>query len=343
VPVKKSGFEGVYYSVNKSGRVYEARCPRTQRFVIAGPTADDARNLRARLLMQHVSREVTGNPDTRVAEVIEKWRSNHAPLVKATSLRTYERVVRTHIEPRWSRTKVKDITRAAVSAWLATDVPAGSARLIRATFTVVMEQAVEERMIGVNPVKGAKLPRREEKVEKYALTPAELDRLISRCPQWLRPVVEVAYSQALRLGEVTGLRWSDIDFERGEMTVATQEYRDETTGTTKGNKAKTIVLTEQARKVLIRQRLARGGDDPVFAQNYRSIEEGFRRVVKAAEPFGGRVSFHTLRHTRISVLAQSQPLAHVSRFARHASISQTAAYVHVIEDEAVNDAIRRAA
>jgi integrase len=279
-----------------------------------------------------------------VSEVIEKWREFHGPQVKRTTMATYERIVRTHIEKRWGRVKVKDITRSMVTAWLATDVPAGSAKLIRSTFSGVLECAVEERMIAVNPCKGAKLPRREkEPEEKYALRPDERDRLLAACPDWLRPVVEVAYFQALRIGEVTGLRWSDVDFERSEMTVATQEYRDETTGTPKANKSATIILTDGARKVLVRQRLARGGDDPVFEQNYRSIEEGYRRTVRRCEPFGGKVMFHTLRHTRASVLARQFPIADVSKFLRHASIAQTLEYVHAIEDESVNDAIRRAA
>src|SRR5207244_12701073 len=125
------------------GRSYEARCPRTHKYIRAGGTAVAALNLRNRLERQHITNEVTGNPNTLVSAVIEKWRALHSTQIKKSSMVAYEQKVRNHIEPRWARTKVKDITRSMVSAWLCSEVPAGSARTIRAAFSTIMEFAVE--------------------------------------------------------------------------------------------------------------------------------------------------------------------------------------------------------
>jgi integrase len=55
----------------------------------------------------------------------------------------------------------------------------------------------------------------------------------------------------------------------------------------------------------------------------------------------GRVVFHSLRHTRISRLANNRkiPLPHVQAFARHTKLETTLDYVHKVEDATVTSAI----
>ena len=57
------------------------------------------------------------------------------------------------------------------------------------------------------------------------------------------------------------------------------------------------------------------------------------------------MSFHTLRHTKCSMLArQGIDVARVSQFARHSSLKTTQAYyIHLIADAEADDALRRAA
>jgi integrase len=66
------------------------------------------------------------------------------------------------------------------------------------------------------------------------------------------------------------------------------------------------------------------------------IAKAFRSVVEQAglpETEDGKVTFHALRHTSISRLANHPrvPLVYVRDFAGHASLSTTETYVHKIE------------
>src|SRR5215469_15954283 len=68
---------------------------------------------------------------------------------------------------------------------------------------------------------------------------------------WLAPIITVALHEALRLGEVLGLHWEDVDFGANRLHVRRSLGRDGTLGPPKGGKAATIELTPGAREELL--------------------------------------------------------------------------------------------
>ena len=51
------------------------------------------------------------------------------------------------------------------------------------------------------------------------LMPDEVQRLISNCSEHLKPIVIVAVHTGMRKGEILSLRWDQIDFEKGIITL----------------------------------------------------------------------------------------------------------------------------
>ncbi len=51
------------------------------------------------------------------------------------------------------------------------------------------------------------------------LSKEEIRQLLPECTDYIRPVVETAIHAGLRMGEVLGLRWKDIDFKRERLFV----------------------------------------------------------------------------------------------------------------------------
>jgi integrase len=190
------------------------------------------------------------------------------------------------------------------------------------------------------------------------LTPDEEAALLSSCGRlgWLKPIVTVALNQALRMGEVAGLSWSDVDFKAGMLTVRASLGRDGKLGPPKGKKVCTIPLTPAARAVLVELRGDSDGTGFVFrnsiggARQLRDIGRAFEKVRDRAGLGAdagheeGPVTFHCLRHTGISRLANHPqiPLVAVRDFARHSNLTTTQGYVHAIESDSVTAAIGEA-
>ena len=167
---------------------------------------------------------------------------------------------------------------------------------------------------------------------------------------WLRHIILLTLYGALRLGEVCGLEWQDIDFEAGRITVRQQVGRSN--GTPKGGKVESIPMSPQARKLLAELKLAAADKSPgapVFVNGlggYRSpcdVQRAFDKARSRAglstEPRAFR--FHDLRHTSISLLA-NQPganMVQVQAFARHATMATTLKYVHKIEQPEWTDTV----
>jgi len=194
------------------------------------------------------------------------------------------------------------------------------------------------------------------------LSPDEEARLLAYCAgyPWLRPIVTVALNEALRLGEVIGLEWRDVDFAAGMLHVRRAVDRRGIPGPCKGQsredfereKGAKIELTPPAREALLELRLE-AVEGPVFVNGQggrRSISDtqrAFRRArERAALPVSedGAVVFHSLRHTGISRLANHPaiPLVHVRDFARHKDLATTQGYVHKIESAKITAAIAEA-
>jgi integrase len=181
----------------------------------------------------------------------------------------------------------------------------------------------------------------------------------------LYPLFHVAALLRLRRGEVIGLRWSDIDFTAGTLTICRQvQERDgravvclpksERSGRTVALDHGTLTLL---RRLHTRWEAATGGvvaDGWLFAHDDGRhwspsyVSHTFRRLIREADL--PPVRFHDLRHGAASLsLAAGNDLKIVQALLEHASIVLTAdTYTSVLPclahqaAEATADLVRRA-
>jgi integrase len=274
--------------------------------------------------------------------------------------------LRLHILPVLGSRKVRDISRGTVLQWQAGlkradgkpgPLASGSVNFIRTTLSSVLDHGVSAGVIAVNPVKTltrADKPKGGDTKEKVIASPGDLDAILVSVGRrkWMRDVIELALAQALRLGEVAGLDWQDVDFEAGRHTVARSVCKKTgKVGLPKNGKVETILLTPSAAKVLARLHIEADIPDsgPVFPSSGGKVEGGYRHPSTIEGAFADAVrnsgiethlSMHCLRHTAISHLANNPkvPLAWTQRFARHSDIKITMDYVHPVENEDVDTA-----
>lgn len=160
-----------------------------------------------------------------LAEYAARWltqrRVKGEPL-RASTVVDYERALRLYIKPHLGDRLLADITRADVRNWHSNqlrgvqDRPRAKAYAVLRT---IMNSAVEEELIDVNPVniRGAGVARRKHGIEPATLE--ELAVIVEAMPERLRMMVQLAIWCALRYGELAELRRKDVDLTNGVIKV----------------------------------------------------------------------------------------------------------------------------
>jgi integrase len=91
--------------------------------------------------------------------------------------------------------------------------------LIHGVLRKALNDAVRKKIIGYNPVYGADLPRRQY-IDYKIISADDINRIINHIQGtvYYAPVALAALT-GMRLGEVLGLRWQDIDIEKQVLYV----------------------------------------------------------------------------------------------------------------------------
>jgi len=141
-----------------------------------------------------------------------------------------------------------------------------------------------------------------------------------------RAMLELFYSSGLRLSELTGLRWVDLDLHAGEVRVLG-----------KGNKTRIVPVGRHAVSALRALGEAEGTapDQPVFSGrggapiNPRTVQLRLKKLA-LMQSMPKRVHPHLLRHTFAShMLESSGDLRAVQELLGHADIATTQIYTHL--------------
>ena len=153
-------------------------------------------------------------------------------------------------------------------------------------------------------------------------------------------MVLTALRSGLRLGELLGLQWSDIDFTSNTLTVQRSWVRREMS-TTKSQRIRHVPLTRDLRETLDDARRAEGlifpndGGEP---WNPDAAARALRRMCTRANvrPIG----WHILRHTFASHLAiKGVSLRVIQDLLGHSTIAMTERYAH-LTSSSLHDAVR---
>ena len=162
-------------------------------------------------------------------------------------------------------------------------------------------------------------------------TPADVGRFLDGCGDgWFRMAAELAVYAGLRKGEVAGLVWDAIDYDRQQLRVD-RSYD----GPTKSKHARFVPLAPELAKSLKRWRLRRGGTATslVVVADGEPVTETTdmaRRTRRACKRAGvASVKFHELRATYASHLAERVSLPIVGAVLGHADVKTTARYAHI--------------
>lgn len=154
-----------------------------------------------------------------VAEWVNTWLASKANL-KPSSRERNASIIREHIEPRWSRTKLADLRHEAVQEWLnSIKRSPATVRKAHRVLSQALDYAVKAHRLNRNPAKGVSLPRVQHAEKRY-LTHGEVDQLAELVgSEWRLLVLLLAYT-GLRWGELAALKVCRLDLLRRRLIIA---------------------------------------------------------------------------------------------------------------------------
>jgi integrase len=242
---------------------------------------------------------------------------------------------------------LKSITSLTIRTWysgLPAEHPTRRAHAYSLLRTI-LGSAVTDDLIPANPchIRGAGASRRVHTIKPATLP--ELEKIIAEMPDRYRLMVLLACWCALRFGELTELRRSDIDLKNGKINVSrgvTWVDGKPIVGPPKSSAGIRSVAIPPHLLPVVRQHLndnaGWGRDGLLFpgpVSGHQLASGGFHQVWHKARIAAGRpdLRFHDLRHTGAVLAAQSgATLAELMGRLGHSTATMAIRYQHIAQD-----------
>lgn len=208
----------------------------------------------------------------------------------------------------------------------------------------IFKSAVEQyNLINDTPVKNIKFQPDKIKNEKRALNSKELNDLLYKLsikPKYIHfyMMSVIASKCGLRLGEILGLRWSDIDLNNKKLTVKNQlklnKEGKHVLGTLKSkNSIRTVPIPKNIVPIFEKYKK----DTPTLIDNrvikYSSVNGAGSNIQRAFKDVGYDISIHELRHTYITnLVANGLDFKTISKIAGHSVEMVMSIYSHVTDE-----------
>lgn len=165
-------------------------------------------------------------------DFMTNWLNNVVALnVKPNSMQTYQSHFKNQIIPYLGEKKVQELTPAMLDKWLRKLLQKGLAQKTLSVIYTLIHHALDyavypAQLISSNPAAYIKVPKNAPRnvVKRHIITPEQFNALIEKCPfgtPYYIPLL-LLYHTGMRLGEVLGLSWTDIDFVTKRINLRRQ-------------------------------------------------------------------------------------------------------------------------
>ena len=183
-----------------------------------------------------------------------------------------------------------------------------------------------------NPVK--KISREKESRERIRfLSPEERQALLSACKEsenpYLLTFVVLQLSTGCRYNEIRHLRWTDVDLNKGKITIRESKNGD----------VRSVPALGFALELLRQLASDQASLGYLFPSQEKSRPLDLRRAYRTAIRRANLRDFrgHDARHSYATeMLAQGLSLGEIGHLLGHRSVSMTRRYSHLIESRSVN-------
>lgn len=283
-----------------------------------------------------------------LAAYLSSWIEEKRLTMKKGSYPTWKNYLDVHVMEDLGSSKLQKLKREHIQAWIGRlikkELAATTIHFIFEVLSLALKDAVKRGILSTSPCSHVSLPRVEEK-EMQFLDLAQSRRLLIQARQsnlLCKALFIVAITTGMRLGEIMGLRWDDIDLEaktiqvRRTVVYLPHEGYHENEPKSKAGR-RTIPLTSEA-VLALNELKEQSQSDIVF---YGETEEGYLSATTLRKWLGlllkeadlPHIRFHDLRHTAATLyLRAGASLRSLQRLLGHARIETTMRYVHLLPE-----------
>lgn len=217
-----------------------------------------------------------------LSDWFEEWYTKYkAPTLKDGGSPSYKRKFLNYYGVRIGSKYLADIRQLHVQTAIADMLETGrSSKSVREATGILqncIEAAMANGLMKINPVVGTIVPKCE-KVERRVLTVEEQEIFLTyleRNKSWYEELYKFMLLTGMRIGEVGGLQWEDIDFSNKFVYVKrTLSYQYE-------NGEKTMKLTSPKTDNSVRK-------IPFFGETQKILERQFEKIKRKRSELGER-------------------------------------------------------
>jgi len=300
------------------------------------PTKAAAWREAGRLQLSPREKQITNEAET-VRAIAARYEVERLP-ARFSTARMYRSWLRNHILPKWGAVSVNELKPYDVEVWLQSlQLAPKSKAHIKAMLRILVDFAMFVGVMNVsrNPielvvVRGATKRTRQPR----SLTAEEFQKLIAELGEPFRTMAQMAVCFGLRVSELLGLQWQDVDWLNGklriERAIVMQNLDEVKTTASRRQMAIAPELLEGLKVWYSRTKFSEPADW-IFASTVQlgrlpiSYAHYERQLKAAANRAGvGDIGTHTMRHTYRSWLdAVGTPIAVQQRMMRHTDIRTT--------------------
>ena len=209
---------------------------------------------------------------------------------------------------------------------------------IRGLLFTMFEDAIENEILKINPVKKAKSLKETEdtKVKRLELTPFktdEINQILSVATNQDKNLIATLFMTGLRIGECLGLTWDCIDFENRTITVKKQIVNGKIKDILKTSKSKRIIPMIEALLPFLENQKILTGKENSFIFLTKKTNKHYHSAGKIREQIWVRTlkkanveyrNLHQTRGTFISTLiSNGEDINYVSKIAGHENVNIT--------------------
>lgn len=332
---------------------------RKKRISLYGKTRKEVIAKRDALKLEEAAGTLASANRHTMTTFLAAWLGHIENEVKPTTLQSYRYLVETHIVPRIGEVPLQKLTplhvQGLINAMQQDNLSARTTSYARAVLRRALGMALRWGLVGRNVALNVEGPKKESR-EMSVWTPEQaahfLDVVRTESAQYY-PLFYLAITTGMRRGELLGLRWQDVDWQkqtlniRQNVVVVNNRNVIVTPKTAKSRRALFIsaealkvLEQQQQRTIKLREQAAHWAEhDLVFPSSVGTplgsytLNRMWWRLQEVAEL--PRIRFHDLRHTYASLaLAKKVALKVVSERLGHSNVAFTLqTYAHVYEEE----------
>ena len=160
---------------------------------------------------------------TTVSQLVDHYRQRELQpdkLWKTHSTKvTYEGYLNKWILPRWGAYPLPRINAGEVELWLRSlPLARASCAKIRNIMSILFNHGIRHEICQRNPIQMVRQSAKRKRIP-VVLSPGEVRRLLPALELRERTLVLLDFGTGLRMSELFALKWSDINFQKNEISV----------------------------------------------------------------------------------------------------------------------------